>query len=167
MSEGEGPGRDASPGLLEYLEDIIGTDSLVPQIEEEGKKCAWPPPSGFVAAARALWGRGAPPPSSAVRALTRPSLPPTHATRTLPSETTKHRLEELNERRAAMISKLKSVEKEVEGLAAKKEVAEAYLSKQVERLNSQITGNRLRLLKAEVRLQLAGAALGGCGAAAV
>ena len=66
-----------------------------------------------------------------------------------------------------MISKLKSVEKEVEGLAAKKEVAEAYLSKQVERLNSQITGNRLRLLKAEVRLQLAGAALGGCGAAAV
>lgn len=37
-SEGEGPGRDSSPGLLEYLEDIIGTDRLVPRIEEEGKK---------------------------------------------------------------------------------------------------------------------------------
>jgi structural maintenance of chromosome 4 len=36
-SDGAG-GRDGSPGLLEYLEDIIGTDRLVPQIEEEGKK---------------------------------------------------------------------------------------------------------------------------------
>lgn len=25
-------------GLLEYLEDIIGTDKLIPQIEEEAKK---------------------------------------------------------------------------------------------------------------------------------
>lgn len=25
-------------GLLEYLEDIIGTDRLIPQIEEEAKK---------------------------------------------------------------------------------------------------------------------------------
>jgi structural maintenance of chromosome 4 len=25
-------------GLLEYLEDIIGTDQLIPQIEEEAKK---------------------------------------------------------------------------------------------------------------------------------
>jgi len=49
-----------------------------------------------------------------------------------------------------MIGKLKSVEKEVEGLAAKKEVAEAYLSKQAERINSQITGNKLRLLKTQV-----------------
>ena len=32
---GEGPG-DA--GLLEYLEDIIGTDALVPRIEEHGKR---------------------------------------------------------------------------------------------------------------------------------
>jgi hypothetical protein len=39
----------------------------------------------------------------------------------------------MNEKRASMIGKLKSVEKEVEGLAAKKEVAEAYLSKQVGR----------------------------------
>lgn len=37
-SEGEGPGKDSAPGLLEYLEDIIGTDSLVPRIEEEGKR---------------------------------------------------------------------------------------------------------------------------------
>jgi hypothetical protein len=37
-AEPEGAGRDTSPGLLEYLEDIIGTDKLVPQIEEEGKK---------------------------------------------------------------------------------------------------------------------------------
>lgn len=36
--EGEGSGKDSSPGLLEYLEDIIGTDRLVPQIEEEGKR---------------------------------------------------------------------------------------------------------------------------------
>ncbi|GBF90732.1 structural maintenance protein of chromosomes [Raphidocelis subcapitata] len=98
-SEGEGPGRDSSPGLLEYLEDIIGTDKLVPRIEEEGKK-----------------------------------------------------LEEMNEKRASMIGKLKSVEKEVEGLAAKKEVAEAYLSKQAERINSQITGNKLRLLKTQKEL---------------
>ena len=64
-----------------------------------------------------------------------------------------------------MISKLKSVEKEVEGLAAKKEVAEAYLSKQAERINSQITGNRLLLLKAEVRAGILwGAALGGSAA---
>jgi structural maintenance of chromosome 4 len=32
---GEQPG---DTGLLEYLEDIIGTDSLVPQIEEHGKR---------------------------------------------------------------------------------------------------------------------------------
>lgn len=71
----------------------------------------------------------------------------------------------MNEKRASMIGKLKSVEKEVEGLAAKKEVAEAYLGKQAERLNSQITGNKLRLLKTQVcrgwvlagRTQLAGA----------
>ena len=38
-ADGEGgAGKDASPGLLEYLEDIIGTDRLVPAIEEEGKK---------------------------------------------------------------------------------------------------------------------------------
>ena len=36
----EADGKDSSPGLLEYLEDIIGTDKLVPQIEEEGKRCA-------------------------------------------------------------------------------------------------------------------------------
>jgi len=35
----EGPAGDSAPGLLEYLEDIIGTDKLVPQIEEEGKRC--------------------------------------------------------------------------------------------------------------------------------
>jgi structural maintenance of chromosome 4 len=32
---GEGPG---DTGLLEYLEDIIGTDALVPRIEEHGKR---------------------------------------------------------------------------------------------------------------------------------
>jgi hypothetical protein len=40
-SEPDGPGgKDGAPGLLEYLEDIIGTDALVPRIEEEGKRCA-------------------------------------------------------------------------------------------------------------------------------
>lgn len=53
------------------------------------------------------------------------------------------RLEEMNEKRTSMIGKLKSVEKEVEGLAVRKEVAEAYLSKQVRSPDRGQTTSRL------------------------
>jgi hypothetical protein len=56
----------------------------------------------------------------------KPTLTPTPNPHPAPT-----RLEEMNEKRASMIGKLKSVEKDVEALAAKKDVAEAYLGKQV------------------------------------
>lgn len=60
------------------------------------------------------------------------------------------RLEELNEKRGGMITKLKSVEKEREALEGKKLEAEAYITKQAERLKCQITGNKILTHKAEV-----------------
>ncbi|WIA28149.1 hypothetical protein OEZ86_010718 [Tetradesmus obliquus] len=86
-------------GLLEYLEDIIGTDRLIPQIEEEAKK-----------------------------------------------------LEEMNERRGAMVGKLKGVEKELSGLEGKKVEAEAYISKQAERLRCSILGNSINKHSDEAKL---------------
>jgi hypothetical protein len=62
----------------------------------------------------------------------------------------------MNEKRAAMISKLKAVEKEAEALALRRDVAEAYLGKQADRLRAQLAGHRLKLLKTEVRSCLFG-----------
>ena len=49
-----------------------------------------------------------------------------------------------------MITKLKAVEKEREALEGKKLEAEAYITKQAERLKCQITGNKILMHKAEV-----------------
>lgn len=46
-------------GLLEYLEDIIGTDRYIPQLEESSKRCARQGPAAAAAAvAGALAGGG-------------------------------------------------------------------------------------------------------------
>jgi hypothetical protein len=61
------------------------------------------------------------------------------------------RLEEMNERRQAMVGKLKGVEKELSGLEGKKVEAEAYISKQAERLRCSILGNSINKHRDEVR----------------
>jgi hypothetical protein len=52
--------------------------------------------------------------------------------------------------RATMITKLKAVEKEREGLEGRKLEAEAYLAKQGERLRASITGNKILLHQTQV-----------------
>jgi hypothetical protein len=49
-----------------------------------------------------------------------------------------------------MITKLKAVEKEREGLEGRKLEAEAYLAKQGERLRANITGNKILLHQTQV-----------------
>jgi hypothetical protein len=61
------------------------------------------------------------------------------------------RLEEMSERRQAMVGKLKGVEKELSGLEGKKVEAEAYISKQAERLRCSILGNSINKHRDEVR----------------
>jgi hypothetical protein len=60
------------------------------------------------------------------------------------------RLEEMNERRQAMVGKLKGVEKELSGLEGKKVEAEAYISKQAELLRCSILGNSINKHRDEV-----------------
>lgn len=60
------------------------------------------------------------------------------------------RLEDINEKRQAMVQKLKGVEKELQGLEGRKLEAEAYIGKQVERLKCNILGHSIDRHKAEV-----------------
>ena len=151
-------------GLLEYLEDIVGTDQLVPQIEEAGKGCV----SGSDQCSDDEFGcsddgvgvancssvsllrhtKNQQPPQQR-----RP--PPTHAhthTRTTQHThtPTNKSLEALNQSRQALIGGLKAAEKEVSGLEGRKLEAEAYLSKQGERLRAQMRGNAISLHREKV-----------------
>ncbi|PNH08015.1 Structural maintenance of chromosomes protein 4 [Tetrabaena socialis] len=89
-------------GLLEYLEDIIGTDKYVQPIEEASKK-----------------------------------------------------LEEMNEKRGSMISRLKVSEKEKDGLQGKAEEAQQFLDKQSEMLRSRINATHVFAMKVQANLDTA------------
>lgn len=62
-----------------------------------------------------------------------------------------HRLEEMNERRGAMVAKLKGAEKELAGLEGRKVEAEAYLAKQAERLRANMLGHTISRAKEQVQ----------------
>ncbi|GLC75387.1 hypothetical protein PLESTF_001631400 [Pleodorina starrii] len=87
-------------GLLEYLEDIIGTDKYVQPIEEAYKK-----------------------------------------------------LEEVNEKRQGMVTRLKSSEKDKDGLQGKAEEAQQFLDKQAEMLQCRINANHVFAMKTKANLK--------------
>jgi structural maintenance of chromosome 4 len=62
-------------------------------------------------------------------------------------------LDELNERRQSMIAKLKAVERDKAALEGRKLEAEAYLSKQAERLRLRLAGNMAHARRHEVGLR--------------
>jgi hypothetical protein len=72
-------------------------------------------------------------------------------------------LEELSEKRHAMVQRLKGVEKERDQLSGGKAEAETYLAKQHAMLTAKARGNRMHMQQSTVRMQSYITSALGCG----
>ena len=106
-------------GLLEYLEDIIGTNRFLEPLKESAKRWV---------------GVGA---GREVVQLCMHNMGARDLTSTLSYPCLDNRLEEFGEARAGLVARVKIAEKEREALEAAKLAAEAYLDKEREARSHQ------------------------------